>query len=115
MLLTAPSNRTRLVAIVVTMAIAAICAGALAQSAMALAGGQDCAGPGCEDQIACGQQTQPQATSGPSASVGPVAVIASVPTALFEVDAPTTTAPPPVSSPASRPFAPSAPRSPPSA
>jgi hypothetical protein len=101
------------VAIVLMVGIAAICTGALVQSAMALASGQDCSGPGC-DQIACGQPLQPQATSGPSASVSLVAVTVPVAAAMIEAHG-TMTAPPTLSSPASRPFGPSAPRSPPSA
>jgi len=108
-------NRTRIVALALMMAIVALCAAALVQPAMALAGGQDCSGPACDDQIACGQPTQPQATSSPSTGVSLVAVTASVPRGLIEVHARATTAPPTLTSPASRPFAPSAPRSPPSA
>jgi heme A synthase len=110
-----PSTRTRLVGLALMMVSVAICAGALVQSAMAFASGQDCPGPGCDDQIACGQPTQPQATSSRSAGVTPVVVTASVPTASIVVDVRTTTAPPILSNLASRPFAPSAPRSPPSA
>lgn len=109
------ANRTRLVALALLMTIAAICVAALVQPAMALAGGQDCPGPACDDQIACGQPTQPQATSSPSTGVSLVAVTASVSMALVAVHAPTTTGPPTLASPASQPFAPSAPRSPPSA
>jgi hypothetical protein len=114
MLLRFPT-RTRVIALAVVMVIATIFTGVLAQSAMALAGGQDCAGPACDDQIACGKPTQPQATSGPAARVSLVAVAASVATDLIEVHDRITPASQPVTRPASRPFSPSAPRSPPSA
>jgi hypothetical protein len=114
MLLESP-KRTRVVALALMMVIAAICAGALAQPAMAFAGGQDCHGPGCDDQFACGQSPQPQATSSPSAGVAPVAVTVSITAARIDVSDDSMTAPPTSSRPVSQPFAPSAPRSPPSA
>jgi hypothetical protein len=56
--------------VVVLIAVAALlCLGELARSAVALATGQDCFGPGCEDQIACGQPAQPQASPGFSTQV----------------------------------------------
>jgi hypothetical protein len=41
-----------------------MCAAGLAPPAMAMAGGQDCSGPGCEHQIACGQPVAPQIPAG---------------------------------------------------
>jgi len=46
--------------------LAVVCAADLARPAMVMAGGQDCVGPACDDQIACGQPTQPQLSSGSS-------------------------------------------------
>jgi hypothetical protein len=46
--------------------LTAVCAADLARPAMVMAGGQSCVGPMCEDQIACGQPTQPQISSGSS-------------------------------------------------
>lgn len=44
--------------------LVALCATDLAGPAMVMADGQDCAGPFCEVQIACGQPIQPQNSSG---------------------------------------------------
>lgn len=114
-LLKESSTGARAIAIALMMMIAVIGVGALGQPGMAFGGGQDCSGPGCDDQIACGQPIQPQATSGPSASISPVAVTVSVAPALIDAHDGTLTAPPILSSSASQSFAPSAPRSPPSA
>jgi hypothetical protein len=109
------TNRTRVVALALMIAVAVMCAGAAVQPAMAHANGQDCSGPGCDDQLACGQPTQPPATSSPSASISPVAVTVSVGPALTDRGAGSLSAPPIFPSAVWQPFAPSAPRSPPSA
>lgn len=114
MTLVKSSRRTRLVALALLLAIAAMCGGELVQPGMALAGGQDCSGPGCGDQFACGQPTQPQATSSAPGTVSPVAMMTSVTPAPIDTHS---GSPPPLalSNLALQPFAPSAPRSPPSA
>jgi hypothetical protein len=43
--------------------LVALCAAGLVGPAMAMADGQDCAGPFCEIQIGCGQPIQPQNTA----------------------------------------------------
>jgi hypothetical protein len=85
------------------------------QPAMTFASGQDCSGPGCDDQIACGQPTQPQASSGPLGNVSFVALPVTLGAAVVECDGRAMTPSPPPPRSASWPFAPSAPRSPPSA
>lgn len=113
MVATVLSMRTRLIAIALMMAIVAVCAGALVQPAMAFAMGHDCAG--CEDQIACGPPTQPQVTPSPSTSLMPLAVPASRETASIVADDQPSNPPPIVTHRSAPAFAPSAPRSPPSA
>jgi hypothetical protein len=113
MLLKESSISARAVAIALMVMVAAIGVGVLVQPVMAFASGQDCSGPGCDEQIVCDQPTQPQATSGPSATFTPVAVTVSAASALIDAAGGAMTAPPILSSPASQPLAPSAPRSPP--
>jgi hypothetical protein len=112
------SIRTQVVAITLMMVIAVICVGAFAQPAMAMAmamaNGHDCVGPGCGDQLACGQPSQPQASSGPSQQLSLVALPVIARVAAVEGDGTAVTRSPPLPRP-SQPFGPSAPRSPPSA
>jgi hypothetical protein len=67
---------SRVVAIALMAVVGLLCVGDRAQPAMVVAGGQDCFGPGCEDQISCGQPAQPQASSRSSIQV--VALLAAV-------------------------------------
>jgi hypothetical protein len=101
------------IALVVIAAVA--CVGAMAQPAMALATGQDCAGPACDDQITCGQPAPPLASSGSFASLGLVAILAASTAQDVEQGAIAIAPAPSCVRPASQPFAPFAPRSPPSA
>jgi hypothetical protein len=107
--------RARVLAAILMMVAAVICAATLVQPAMTFAGGQDCSGAGCDDQIACGQPTQPQASSGLSGNVSFVALPVTLRVAVVECDGAAMTPSPPPPRPASWRFAPSAPRSPPSA
>jgi hypothetical protein len=109
------SIRTQVVAITLMMVIAVVCVGAFAQPVMAMANGHDCVGPGCDDQLACGQPSQPQASSGSSQQLSLVALPVTASVAGVEGDGTTVTPSPPLPPSASQPFGPSAPRSPPSA
>ena len=69
---------SRVVAMAVMVVVALSCVVGFVQPAMAAAGGQNCLGPGCQDQITCGQPAQAKASSGSSvqavalpATVGP--------------------------------------------
>jgi hypothetical protein len=98
----------------VLVAIAAVlCVGELMQPAMATAGGHDCFGPACQDQISCGPPAQPPASSGFSVHV--VARLATVEAgpALERTETPAIG--PPLARLAWHPVAPFAPRSPPAA
>ena len=52
------------VCVLMLAVLGAVCVADLARPAMVMAGGQDCVGPACEDQAACGQSAQPQVSSG---------------------------------------------------
>lgn len=67
---------SRVVAMAVMVVVALSCVVSFVQPVMAAAGAQNCLGPGCQDQIACGQPAQPQASSG--SSVQAVALPATV-------------------------------------
>lgn len=90
-----------------------LCVGDLIHPAMAAAGGQDCFGPGCQDQISCGQPAQPQASSGSSIHVVVLSVTDETGPALKPLEAPAIG--PPSHRVSGHPVAPSAPRSPPAA
>jgi hypothetical protein len=61
------------------VAVAAItCLGDLARPTMAHANAQDCFGPACEDEIACGQPSQPQVTPERSASLVAVPTVVGI-------------------------------------
>lgn len=109
------SIRKRIVAATLMMVIAIVCGGAFAQPAMAMANGQDCSGPGCDARLACGQPAQPQRLAGSSHDLSFVALPVTVSVAAVEGDDTAVTPSPPLPPPASQPFGPSAPRSPPSA
>ena len=70
------SVMSRVATMAVMVVVALSCVVGFVQPAMAAGGGQDCLGPGCQDQISCGQPAQPQASSG--SSVQPVALPAAV-------------------------------------
>lgn len=97
--------------VLVLAVLAALCATDLARPAMVMAGGQDCAGPACENQIACGQPTQPQIS--PGFSIHLVAVSASGERVPGLVKTETRTVGPPVARVVCQSLAPLASRSPP--
>ena len=74
--------------------VAIVCAGDLARPAMVMAGGQDCAGPACEDQIVCGQPTQPQASSGSSIHLAALRVSTERAPGFFQTETRTVGPPP---------------------
>jgi hypothetical protein len=57
------ARRIRLPILLLAVLVVA-CAADLAPASMLMADGQSCVGSDCEDQIACGQPTQPQIPSG---------------------------------------------------
>ncbi len=106
-------GRMPTVAVLLLAVIVAVCLVDLAGATMAVAAGQNCFGPVCEDQLACGQPAQPQASWGTSGR------LVAVPTAVEAPSAPEKTATLAQVSPRARlarqPVAPLAPRSPPAA
>jgi hypothetical protein len=110
-----PSGRTRsparTLAVLLIAVAAALCLADVGTPAMVLADSQECLGPACDDQIACGQPAQPLLPSGLAGS------LLAVPPATPVDVAPELTAAPSPGPPAvvttGRPVVPFAPRSPP--
>lgn len=103
----------RHVAVTLMAAIALSCVGDLVKPEMATAGGQDCFGSACQDQISCGQPAPPQVSSGPTGHV------VALPATVEAGTAPEKTETPPAGRLLARaawpPVAPFPPRSPPAA
>jgi hypothetical protein len=104
--------RVRLRTLVV-LALAAACVVASAGPAMAGATGQDCLGPGCEQQIGCGQPAQPPLS--PGSFVRAVALPADAPAGVSIERTEALAFRPPVARSARASVAPLAPRAPPAA
>ena len=101
----------RVVAMILVAIAAMLCLGDLVHPGMAAAGGHDCFGPACQDQISCGQPAQPQASPGFSLYVVALPATVEAGPALEPIETPAIG--PPSARVAWHPVAPFAPRSPP--
>lgn len=88
------SVMSRVVTMAVMVVVALSCVVGFVQPAMAAAGGQNCLGPGCQDQIACGQPAQPQASSGSSVQAAVLPATVGAGPALERIETPAIGPPP---------------------
>ena len=102
---------TRAMAVILLALTVLACVASFAHAGMVTMSGQDCFGPGCEQQITC---ARPDQATPPSRQIaGPLATVASAAIDVLPPQSQTMPTHPTLAAPSYRPVSPLAPRSPP--